>query len=98
MNPASPATTKAICQAQVSAIQGMTIGAMIGPKFEPELNRLVANVRSFFGNQRATVLIDEGKLPASLIPRHMRARANPPTLDTSACPRAARLQPAIEML
>ncbi len=58
-----------MCQPQVSAIQGIRIGAMMGPKFEPELNRLVAKVRSFFGNQSATVLIDDGKLPASLIPK-----------------------------
>src|ERR1700675_5170556 len=86
----------AICQPQVSAIQGIRIGAMIGPKFEPELNKLVANVRSFFGNQSATVLIDDGKLPASLIPKQRRATKNPLTLETSACPMAARLHPVIE--
>ena len=74
----------AICQPQVSAIHGMMIGARIGPKFAPELNKLVAKVRSFLGNQSATVLIDDGKLPASLIPRQMRATKNPLTLDTSA--------------
>src|SRR5271157_1008651 len=67
------------------------------PKFEPELNKLVAKVRSLLGNQSATVLIDDGKLPASLIPRQMRAAKNPPTLDTNAWPMAARLQPVIEI-
>src|ERR1700730_18784122 len=86
----------AVWQPQVRAIQGITIGAMMGPKFEPELNKLVAKVRSLLGNQSATVLIDDGKLPASLIPREMRATKNPLTLDTNACPMAARLQPAIE--
>src|SRR5919109_572657 len=63
------ATMNVMCQPQVSAIQGMSIGAMIGPTLEPELNKLVAKVRSFLGNQSATVLIDDGKLPASLIPK-----------------------------
>src|SRR6202030_4551883 len=87
----------AICQPQARAIQGIRIGAMMGPKFEPELNRLVAKVRSFFGNQSATVLIDDGKLPASLMPKQRRAMKNPLTLETSACPLAARLHPVIEM-
>src|ERR1700683_2899671 len=91
-----PAKMNAMCQPQVSATHGMTIGAMIGPKLDPELNKLVAKVRSFLGNQSATVLIDDGKLPASLNPRQMRATKNPLTLETSACPIAARLQPAIE--
>src|SRR5208337_3325246 len=87
----------AMCQPQVSAIHGTIIGAMIGPKFEPELNKLVAKLRSFLGNQSATVLTDDGKLPASLIPKQMRAAKNPLTVDTSACAMAARLQPVIEM-
>ena len=76
----------AMCQPQVSAIQGMMIGAMIGPKFEPELNKLVAKVRSFLGNQSATVSIDDGKFPASLIPKQMRATKNPLMLEHERVP------------
>src|SRR5260370_24587857 len=96
-NPATPAVINAACQPQVSAIHGKMIGAMIGPTFAPELNKLVAKARSFLGNHSATVLIEVGKLPASVIPTQARATKEPPILPTSACHRAARLQPVIEM-
>src|ERR1700730_10418988 len=92
-----PAIINAACQLQVSAIHGKMIGAMIGPTFAPELNKLVAKARSFFGNHSATVLIEVGKLPASVIPKQARATKKPPMLETSAWPRAARLQPVIEI-
>src|SRR5713226_6928569 len=79
-----PAATKADCQPQVSTIQGTTAGAMIAPTFAPELNMLVASARSFFGNQSATALIADGKLPPSPRPSAMRTLTNPEKLPTKA--------------
>jgi len=45
----------------------------------------------------ATVLIEVGKLPASVIPKQTRATKKPPIVETSAWPIAARLQPVIEI-
>jgi hypothetical protein len=87
-----PAPMKADRQPQAEATQGTTAGATIAPTLVPALNRLVAKARSRFGNHSATALIAAGKLPPSPSPRAMRARKNPRTLPTRACPRAAILQ------
>ena len=69
---------------------------MIAPTFAPELNNVVASARSRFGNQSATALIDEGKLPPSPSPNATRAIVKPPTLPTAAWPMAATLQATME--
>ena len=50
----------------------------------PALKMLVAKARSRFGNQSATALMAEGKLPASPRPNAERAVMNPLKLPTSA--------------
>ena len=83
-------------QPQVKAIQGTTAGAMMAPTLVPALKMLVANARSRFGNHIETALSAAGKLPPSPRPRATRATRKPPTVLTSAWPRAARLQAAID--
>ena len=65
------------CQPQVNASQGTIAGAIIAPTLAPELKIVVASVRSFLGNQSATALIADGKLPPSPRPergaRHVEA-------------------------
>ena len=73
-------TTNGTCQPQAKAMSGTTAGAMIAPTFAPELNRVVANARSLLGNQSATALMDDGKLPPSPRPSATRAIMNPPTV------------------
>ena len=59
--------------AYVVAIGIWSTGAMMAPTFVPELNTAVAVARSRLGNQRATALIADGKLPPSPRPRATRA-------------------------
>ena len=87
---------KAHRQPKVMAMTGMRAGAMIAPTFVPELKRAVAKARSLFGNQRATALMAEGKLPPSPPPSAIRATKKPPTEPTAAWPIAARLQRTME--
>ncbi len=97
MNPARPAKTKAARQPKVRATNGMAAGAMIAPTFAPALKMAVAKARSRLGNQSATALMAEGKLPPSLTPSATRAVKKPPTEPTSACAIADRLHATIEM-
>src|ERR1039457_1827454 len=78
-----PAATKQDCQPNRYAIHGMMAGAISAPALVPALKMLVANARSRFGNQSATALIAEGKLPASPRPSAERAVMNPPKLPTT---------------
>jgi hypothetical protein len=57
----------------VKASQGTMAGATMAPTLVPALKMLVAKARSFLGNQSATALIDEGKLPPSPSPSATRA-------------------------
>ena len=57
----------------------------------------MAKARSFFGNQRATALIAEGKFPPSLTPRNTRAAKKPLTEPTSAWLIAAMLHRTMEV-
>ena len=69
---------------------------MTAPTLAPELKSAVASARSFFGNQSATVLMAEGKLPHSLTPSATRAVKKPPIEPTSACASAERLHSVID--
>ena len=70
---ACPATTNAERQPQVAAIQGTNAGAITAPTLAPELKSAVASARSFLGNQSATALMADGKLPPSPSPSATRA-------------------------
>ena len=80
MKPIEPVMTNAHRHPHVTAMNGTVRGAMIAPMLAPELNMPVANARSFFGNHSATVLIAEGKLPASLKPKAERTTPKPNVL------------------
>src|SRR4051794_37104742 len=92
ISPAAPVMTKAACQPQVIVIQGTRIGARMAPMFEPELNRPIANDRSFLGNHSATVLMAAGKLPASATPRKTRQTPKPKAVFANAWAMLAMLQ------
>src|SRR5690625_4886546 len=68
--------------------KGRTSGMIVAPTLVPELKIPVAKALSFLGNHSATVLIQEGKFPASPIPKPNRAIEKPIQLKdlvTAAC-------------
>src|SRR6476659_500015 len=91
MKPSAPIAMNAGRHPQLSAIHGTRIGVMIAPPFDPALNTPVASARSRDGNNSATVLIDDGKLPDSPRPSKKRATLNPPAVRASAIPIADKL-------
>src|SRR5215471_15606398 len=83
-NPRTPIVMNA--QRQLNVVANQTVAKeTITPTFVPELNKPVANARSFCGNHIATALIDAGKFAASAIPRKNRTTANPTTVATNPC-------------
>src|SRR5437667_9766988 len=79
-SPKRPVVTNAVRQPKRRVIHGMMTGAIMAPRFAPELKMPVASERSLCGNRSATVLTADGKLPAS--PRPITKRARPkPTAD-----------------
>src|SRR5436305_521660 len=82
-----PCATQKDFQPQLSRVlasHGTVAGARMAPTFAPELKRLVASARSFFGNHCAVALIAAGKFPPSPSPSAMRATKNPLIEETSA--------------
>src|SRR5688572_32742456 len=73
----APITINAVCQPQLTAIQGTVKGARIAPTLAPELKIPVANERSFLGKYSAVALMAAGKLPASPIANTAREIIKP---------------------
>ncbi len=94
--PTEPVITKAHRQPQVTAIKGTVKGAIMAPMFAPELNIPVASALSFLGNHSATVLMAEGKLPASLKPKAERTTPKPNVLLANAWNTADTLHNSVE--
>src|SRR5262249_15183516 len=90
-----PVNRNAARQPNVTTTIGTISGARIAPTFDPALKIPVASARSRRGNHSATVLIADGKLPASPNPNRNRAAPKPSTLLASAWLIAATLHTQI---